>query len=72
MLQHEDLPAHEKISDQPLTTNETRNTNASTFTDNKYSEYVSEFTDLTESSNQVGFFPTVMNLLNSLVGSEIQ
>lgn len=71
MLEHENLPTHEKISDQPLTGPQTPNTNASTFTDSKYSEYVSEFTDLTEMSNRVGFFPTVMNLLNSLVGSEI-
>lgn len=42
----------------------------SSFTDAK-PDNLSEFSNITDQTKQVGFFSTVMNLLNSLVGSEI-
>jgi len=32
---------------------------------------LTEFSELSQQIHQIGFFPTVMNILNSLVGAEI-
>lgn len=37
----------------------------------QYTDTIGEFTEMSVQAPTVGFFPTVMNLLNSLVGSEI-
>ncbi|OHS99764.1 Transmembrane amino acid transporter protein [Tritrichomonas foetus] len=62
------------MNSQPLTNKPGQEPGLHSFTDSHFGDSVqnlSEFTDLTDVSNQVGFFPTVMNLLNSLVGSEL-